>query len=105
MRRNRPWASTSPIDKEIQDRLTGAERLIREAMGICSIASKNRSNLAVSRQSALVKKDLTKVLGALSFVRLLTPAYRPEEEKLPPKVTKPKEVTPPPFVDSIEDDV
>lgn len=80
MSRLRATLSTSPLDREIAQRVEKARREIINAMDLCN--ARNESNLVTRRRVAAARRDLSRILGAMDSVRRVGAPFDLEDQDL-----------------------
>ena len=89
MSRLRVTLSTSPIDREIAQRVESAQRVILEALRMC--VDNRDENPVVRRRVLAARRDLERVLGALGSVRRVSALYDVSDTDLSNVPKEPKE--------------
>ena len=95
MGRFRARFSTSPVDREIGDKVEQSHRLIESAIRVCEPLTRDKEDLARAQRARSIRRDLERVLGALDSVRLMSTGREEEQEdaKKPPR-KRPVDPTP-----------
>lgn len=94
MSRLRATLSTLPLDREIASHVDTAQRSIREALRACETKEEN----PVQRRRVMaVRRDLEKILGAMTAVRRVGALYDVNDPDLTdtPAPPRPKREAPP----------